>query len=136
MKIGMTLAAALLVAAPLAAQGGMGPMRGGMMTAVPNVDTLESQLSLTAEQKPKIAALVAEFEKSTRESREFITKAMESGGMQSMRDNPDAQKHFTALREARTRLAADIKAALTPGQASKYDELYPQRMGGRRPGGQ
>ncbi len=136
MKIGMALVAALMAAAPLAAQeGGMGPMRGGMMTAVPSVDTLEAQLSLTAEQKPKVAVAVETFERDTKDAREFLAKAMQSGGMQSMRDNPDAQKHMTALREARTKLATDIKAAITPEQAAKYDELYPQRMGGRRPGG-
>jgi|SRR5690606_14062074 len=137
MKIGLALAAMVLAVAPAAAQGG-GQMRGGMgmMSAVPNLDTLEAQLSLTAEQKPKVAAAVATFEQDSKDAREFITKAMQSGGMQSMRDNPDAQKQMTALREARTKLATDIKAVLTPDQAARYDELYPQRMGGRRPGGQ
>jgi hypothetical protein len=52
--------------------------------------------------------------------------------MQGMGD-PDAQKHMTVMREARTKLATDIKAAVTPEQAAKYDELYPAR---RRPQGQ
>lgn len=120
-------------ALPLTAQGGAPGMRN-MMTAVPNVDSLTAQLSLTAEQKPKVATAVATFETSTKDAREFMTKAMADGGMASMRDNPDAQKHLTAIRDARTKMVTEIKAAITPEQAAKYDELYPQRM--RRPGGE
>jgi hypothetical protein len=127
------LAMLVAFALPLTAQGGAPGMRN-MMTAVPNVDSLTAQLSLTAEQKPKVATAVATFETSTKDAREFMTKAMAGGGMASMRDNPDAQKHLTAIRDARTKMATEIKAAITPEQAAKYDELYPQRM--RRPGGE
>jgi Spy/CpxP family protein refolding chaperone len=131
------LAAMAVVALPLAAQGGAGSgMRGpgmGSMSAVPNIDTLATQLSLTAEQRPKVAAAITAFETSTKDAREFLAKAQAGGGMQGMRDNPDFQKHMTALREGRTKLATDIKAAVTAEQGAKYDELYPQR---RRPQGQ
>jgi Spy/CpxP family protein refolding chaperone len=111
-------------------------MRGGMMMgAAPNVDSLAAQLTLTSEQRPKVAAAVAAYELSTKEASEFMAKAQAGGNMMSMRDNPDFQKHMTVIREARTKMAAEIKAAITPEQATKYDELYPQRMG-RRPGGQ
>ena len=129
-RFGM-LAMLLALALPLAAQGGAPGMRN-MMTAVPDVDTLAAQLTLTAEQKPKVATAVAGFESSTKDAREFMTKAMAGGGMASMRDNPDAQKHLTTIREARTKMVTEIKAALTTEQAARYDELYPQR---RRPGG-
>jgi Spy/CpxP family protein refolding chaperone len=120
----------LAFALPISAQG----MRsGGMMGAVPHIDTLTSQLTLTAEQKPKVAAAVTAYEVATKDAREFMSKAMASGGMQGMRDNPDAQKHMTTIREARTKLSTDIKAAVTPEQAAKYDELYAPR---RRQGGQ
>ena len=126
-----TLAAVLAFAMPLAAQGGApGGMRG-MMNAVPNVDTLATQLTLTAEQKPKVAAAVAAFEVATKDAREFMTKAMSGGDMAAMRDNPDAQKNMTTIRDERTKMVTAIKAALTPEQVAKYDELYPQR---RRPG--
>ena len=130
------LAALVAFAMPLAAQGGApGGMRGpGMFAAVPNVDTLAAQLTLTAEQKPKVAAVVTAFEAATKESREFMTKAMSGGDMASMRDNPDFQKHAGIMRDARAKLATDIKAVITAEQGAKYDELYPQRM--RRPAGE
>jgi Spy/CpxP family protein refolding chaperone len=135
MKVRFALLASLAVlAAPLAAQGGQGMrMGGGMMGTPPSIDTLSAQLALTAEQKPKVEAALAAYTESTKDAREFMTKAMAGGGMAGMRDNPEAMKHLTTIREARTKLATDIKAAVTPEQAAKYDELYPQRMG-RRPG--
>jgi hypothetical protein len=133
MKVRFALMTALaFAAAPLAAQGA--PRNASMMTAVPNVDSLKSQLSLTAEQAPKVAEVVKAFETSTKESRDFLAKAMEGGNMQALRDNPDAMKHSTTLRDARTKLATDLKALLTPAQVTKYDELYPARM--RRPQGE
>lgn len=129
------LAALVAFALPVSAQGGApGGMRG-MLTAVPNVDTLAAQLTLTAEQKPKVATAVTTFEVATKDAREFMTKLMAGGDMSAMRDNPDAQKHMTTIREARTKMATEIKAALTPEQVTKYDALYPQRMG-RRPSGE
>lgn len=132
------LATLAMFAAPLAAQGGQGMRQGGgmgMMGAAPTLDTLTAQLGLTAEQLPKVEAAIKSYEESTKDARAFVAKAMEGGGMQGMRDNPDAMKHLTAMREARTKLATDIKAVLTAEQSAKYDELYPQRMR-RRAGGQ
>jgi Spy/CpxP family protein refolding chaperone len=126
------LVAMVALAMPLAAQGGApGGMRN-MMSAVPNVDSLASQLTLTAEQKPKVAAAVTAFEVATKDAREFMTKAMSGGDMAAMRDNPDFQKNATIVRDERTKMATAIKAVLTPEQVTKYDALYPQR---RRPGG-
>lgn len=132
------LAALVAFAMPLVAQGGPPPggMRaGGMMTAVPNVDTLAAQLTLTAEQKPKVAAAVTAFELATKDAREAMAKAQAGGDMQAMRSNPDFQKNMTTIRDARLKMTAEIKAAITQEQATKYDELYPQRMG-RRPSGE
>lgn len=137
MKVRFAVLAALaVVAAPLAAQGG-GQMRqgGGMMAAAPTLDSLKVQLTLTEEQLPKVEAALAAYEASTKDAQAFVAKVRASGDMQAMRDNPDAAKHMGTLRDARTKLATDIKAVLTTEQAAKYDELYPQRMG-RRPGGQ
>jgi hypothetical protein len=128
------LTALVALALPLAAQGG--GMRGGMMMgAAPNVDTLTAQLTLTSEQKPKVATAVASYEETTKDARAFMAKAQADGSMMSMRDNPDFQKHMVTMRDARTKMVTEIKAAITPEQAARYDELYPQRMG-RRPGGQ
>jgi hypothetical protein len=137
MKVRFALLASLaMLAAPLAAQGNTG-MRtgGGMMGAAPTIDSLKAQLTLTAEQLPKVEAALAAYQASTKDAQAFMAKIRESGNMQGMRDNPDAMKHMTTLREARAKLATDIKAAVTTEQAAKYDELYPQRMG-RRPGSQ
>jgi hypothetical protein len=135
------LAAFAMIAAPLAAQGGGqamrqgGGMAPGMMGAAPSIDTLTAQLALTAEQQPKVEVALKHYTESTKDAQAFLAKLRESGNMGGMRDNPDAMKHLGALREARTRLATDIKAAITPEQAAKYDELYPQQMR-RRTGGQ
>lgn len=140
MKVRSLLLASLaLAAAPLAAQGGgqgaqrMGGGRG-MMTALPTLDTLTAQLSLTAEQQPKVAELLATYQASTKASQEFVTKLMADGGMASMRDNPEAMAHMTALRQGRQKFATDLKVILTKDQVARYDELYPQRAG-RRPAG-
>lgn len=137
MKVRFAMLASLaMFAMPLAAQGGgqgMGRMGGGMMT-VPSADTLAAQLSLSADQKTKVAAVIKTYEESTKDARAAMAKAMEGGDMQAMRDNPDFQKNMTSMREARTKMTADIKAVLTAEQSAKYDELYPAR-GGRRPGG-
>ena len=139
MKARFALLASLAVfALPLAAQGGGQGMRGGGpggFMAVPSADTLTTQLSLSADQQAKVTAVIKTFETSTKDSRAFVAKMMENGGMQGMRDNPDAMKHMTSLREARTKMTADIKAILTKEQVAKYDELYPQRMGRRGGGG-
>lgn len=128
------LSSLVLLAAPLAAQGGgMGPGRGGnpmAMLSVPTAEVLTEQLALTAEQQPKVAALVAAYDSTTKADREAVAKVMESGDMQAMRGNPSMAK----VREARTKFTTDLKALLTADQVAKYDELYPQRMG-RRPGG-
>lgn len=137
------LAVAVIMAAPLAAQGGgmgMGGGRGmgGGMMAVPNADSLSSQLSLSAEQKPKVAALVKNFETSTKSVRDWMTGLQASGGMAAMRDNPGAQDSLTKLRDARTKFTTDLKALLTPEQVAKYDQLYPAmrpRQGGGAGGG-
>lgn len=135
----LLLASLVLVASPLAAQGGgqggqrMGGGRG-MMTALPPLDTLTAQLTLTAEQQPKVAELLATYTSSTKASQEFVTKLMADGGMAGMRDNPEAMAHLTALRQGREKFTTALKEILTAPQAARYDELYPQRMG-RRPGG-
>lgn len=140
MKVRSLLLASLaLVAAPLAAQGGgqagqrMGGGRG-MTAALPALDTLTAQLGLTAEQQPKVAELLANYGTSTKASQEFITKLQAEGGMASMRDNPEAMAHMTALRQGREKFTTELKALLTPAQVTTYDELYPQRPG-RRPAG-
>ncbi len=135
MKARFALLATLAVfAAPLAAQGGGQGMRmgGGMMAAAPSLDSLTAQLVLTEEQQPKVAAVLKAYEESTKDAQAFVTKMRESGNMQGLRDNPDAMKHMTALRDARSKMTTDLKAILTTEQSAKYDELYPQRM--RRPG--
>lgn len=138
MKIRYALLATLaLFATPLAAQGGGQGMRmgGGMMAAAPSLDSLTAQLTLTAEQQPKVAAVLKAHQESTKDAQAFLAKMRESGQMGAMRDNPEAMKHMTSLREARTKLVADLKAILTPEQSARYDELYPQQMR-RRAGGQ
>ncbi len=135
MKVRFAMLASLaLFAMPLAAQGGGQGMRmGGGMMAMPSADTLATQLSLSADQKVKVAAVIKTYEESTKDARAAMSKAMEGGDMAAMRDNPDFQKNMTSIREARTKMTADIKAILTAEQSAKYDELYPAR--GRRPGG-
>lgn len=126
------LAAVALVAAPLAAQGGGMGSRGNPMAmlSVPTVDTLTRQLGLSADQQGKVKALVAAYDSTTATDRAAVSKVMAAGDMQALRGNPALGK----LREARSAFVAALKDVLTAAQATKYDELYPSRMG-RRPRG-
>ncbi|HET9064734.1 MAG TPA: hypothetical protein VFN22_02785 [Gemmatimonadales bacterium] len=126
------LSSLALLAAPLAAQGGGGGMRGNPMAMleVPATGTLTEQLTLTPEQVTKVTALAAAYDSNTVKDRAAVAKLLEAGDMQALRGN----ESFTKVREARTKFATDLKALLTPAQVAKYDELYPAR-GGRRPGG-
>jgi Spy/CpxP family protein refolding chaperone len=126
------LAALALVAAPLAAQGGGMAGRGNPMAmlSVPTVDTLTHQLGLTADQQVKVKALVATYDSSTATDRAEVSKVMAAGNMQALRGNAS----FGKVREARTKFVAALKEVLTPEQVTKYDALYPSRMG-RRPSG-
>jgi hypothetical protein len=140
MKVRSLLLASLaLTAAPLAAQGGgQGGQRAGggrgMQAALPALDTLTAQLTLTEAQQPKVAELMASYTAATKQSQEFVTKMMAEGGMATMRDNPEAMAHMTALREGRAKFVTDLKAMLTAEQVATYDKLYPARQG-RRPAG-
>ncbi|MEO8479091.1 MAG: hypothetical protein ABI542_05600 [Gemmatimonadota bacterium] len=124
------LSSLVLLAAPLAAQGG-GAMRGNPMSMleVPATATLTEQLTLTADQVTKVTVLAAAFDSSTVKDRTAVAKLIEAGDMQALRGN----ESFTKVREARTKFTADLKAILTPAQVTKYDELYPARV--RRPSG-
>jgi Spy/CpxP family protein refolding chaperone len=126
------LSSLVLLAAPLAAQGGMGAGRGNPMAmlSVPTTELLTEQLALSAEQQPKVAALIAAYDSTTVTDRAAVAKLIEAGDMQAMRGDPSMAR----VREARTKFTTDLKAMLTAEQVAKYDELYPQRMG-RRPGG-
>lgn len=94
-------------------QGGPGGGRGG-----PNIEMLEKELGLSADQKAKL---------------EPILKA-QGQKMQELRDLPQDQRREKgrALREATQK---EIEAVLTPDQIKKFGELRQRGGQGQRGGG-
>jgi Spy/CpxP family protein refolding chaperone len=131
----MLVAAALvLVAMPLAAQGGMGGGQGGMgggmgggqgrgaMQQRQN-EMLFRGITLTDTQRAKIDTLQTA-------QRTMMMEMMQSGAMQ----DPAARER---MMEMRTKHNDDIRALLTPEQRTQFDknlaEMPQGGMGGRRP---
>lgn len=129
--IRMLVATALvLVAMPMAAQGGMGGGQGGMgggqggqgrgaMQQRQN-EMLFKGITLTDAQKAKIDTLQTA-------QRTAMQEMMQSGAMQ----DPAAREHMT---EMRTKHNNDIRAVLTPEQRTLFDKNLAE-MPARGPGG-
>jgi len=113
----MAVCAAALCSAPLLAQGG----GGGRMQMSPEdqVAAIDKAVTLTADQKPKVLAIVEASQKSMADLRNS------GGDMQAMRPK---------MMEIRTKQNADIKALLTDDQKTKFD-AYVASMPQGRPGG-
>jgi len=125
MKHGMRAAilavcAAALTAAPAMAQGGGGGGGRGMMTPDQQVERLDTALTLTADQKTSIKAILEASMKDQMALRDDTTLSQD-----------DRMAKQRSIREAQT---AKIKAVLTDDQKTKYDAMMAaQRQ--RGPGG-
>ncbi|MDP9038390.1 MAG: hypothetical protein M3O02_03825 [Acidobacteriota bacterium] len=112
------LGAALLLSVPALAQGG--PGGGGRMNPQTQVDAMTDQLGLTAEQQPKVLAILQESQKKMMEIRN-------SGG-----DPEEMRPKMMALREDQQ---TKIKAVLTDEQRVKYDAMIKAQQERMRNGG-
>lgn len=114
------LATLVVVAAPLAAQGGR--RGGGGM----NVDNMATMYTLSADQKTRTDSLVKIFTAGTAATQAWIRSEAQAGAVA----NADSAKKVA---DARARFNADFKALLTPDQAKKFDSVQanpPARRGG------
>lgn len=117
----LALCSAALSTAPMLAQGGPGGGgggRGAQMTPQQQLDTMTQQLSLTADQQPKVLAILEDSQKKMADLRA-------SGA-----DPADMRPKMMAIRQDQQ---TKIKAVLTADQKTKYDAMLAaqqQRMGG------
>ena len=88
--------------------------RGG-----PSIEALTTNLSLTAEQVPKVKAVLDEQR----------TK------MAELRNETDQEARRTKSQALRTETTAKMKAILTPEQFTKYEKMGAGMRGNRPPGG-
>lgn len=101
------------------AQGGGGGGRG-MMNPQTQLDAMTSQLGLTAEQQPKVLAILQDSQKKMMEIRN-------SGA-----DPADMRPKMMAVREDQQ---TKIKAVLTDDQKPKYDAMIQAQQQRMRNGG-
>jgi len=110
-----------VVAAPLAAQGGM--RMGGQL----NIESLGTMYSLSAEQKSSTEALLKTYNASTMGVQAWMTKMRESGDMAAMRTGPGAADSMKKMTDARAKFDADFKAILIGTQVAKFDSVATAR---------
>lgn len=117
------LAMMVIAAAPLAAQGGgggggMGGMGGGrgMARGINNDSTMTAVLGLSADQHSKYKATLDAFNTANMSLMTYM-RAQRSAEAEVSADSTAKQ---AALR---TKLTADLKALLTPAQATKFDSV-------------
>lgn len=115
----LMLCSAALCTAPMLAQGGGGGGRG-MMNPQNQLTMLTDRLSLTADQQPKVLAILEDTQKKMMDIRN-------SGA-----DPQDMRPKMMALRQEQQE---KIKGLLTDDQKTKYDAMMEQ-MRGRMRGGQ
>ena len=97
-----------------------GPPGGGMRgRGGPSIEMLTTNLSLTAEQVPKVKAVLDDQR----------TK------MGELRNETDQEARRTKMQELRKETTEKMKAILTPEQFAKYEKMMPGMRGNRPPGG-
>jgi hypothetical protein len=117
----LVLCSAALCTAPMLAQGGGGGGRG-MQSPEQQYDAMNTALSFTADQAPKVKAILADSQKKMMDLRN-------SGA--------DPADMRPAMMKIRTDQQTAIKALLTDDQKKKYDDMLATQMqrGGRGGGG-
>jgi Spy/CpxP family protein refolding chaperone len=94
--------------------------RGGGMSVDQRLERMSTELELTAEQKPKVKAVLEESMKKMQEIRSDSNLAPE-----------DRRTKMRTIREDESKA---MKAILKPEQFDKYEKMAQQRAGGRGPG--
>jgi protein CpxP len=111
----LALCSAALCTTPMLAQGGGGR---GMQTPDQQVAALDTAVTLTPDQKPKVLAI-------------FTADAKKMADLRAAQD-PDMRTKMTAMRADEQ---SQIKAVLTDDQKTKYDAMIAARGAGRQGGG-
>jgi hypothetical protein len=119
------LALLVVVAAPLAAQGG-GMGRGGGRGM--SIDQLTTQYSLSSDQKTKTDALLKIYNDGTTATQAWMRSEAQAGAAR----NADSAKKVS---DALTKFNADFKALLAGPQIAKFDSIQAARASSRRGGG-
>lgn len=134
MKARFALAAlAILIAAPLAAQGGGMRMGGGGQI---NIESLTALYSLSTEQGKKTEEFLATYTEATKGVQAWMMKLRESGAaMGSIRDTPGFADSMKKSTDARARFDADFKSILVGTQVVKFDSVAAARAARMRPQG-
>jgi len=97
-----------------------GPPGGGQRgRGGPSIETLTTNLSLTADQIPKVKAVLDEQRQK----------------MGELRNETDQQVRRTKMQALRTDMTAKMKEILTAEQFAKYEKMGPGMRGNRPPGG-
>ncbi|MEO5825967.1 MAG: hypothetical protein ABIR59_08775 [Gemmatimonadales bacterium] len=137
MKARFALAAlAILIAAPLAAQGGGGGMRMGGAGGGMNIESLNGMYSLSTEQTKKAEGFLETYTDATKGVQAWMMKLRESGApMGSIRDTPGFADSMKKSTDARARFDADFKSILVGTQVVKFDSVAAARAARTRPQG-
>ena len=97
-----------------------GPPGGGQRgRGGPSIEMLTTNLSLTADQIPKVKAVLDEQRQK----------------MGELRNETDQQVRRTKIQSLRTDTTAKMKEILTAEQFAKYEKMGPGMRGNRPPGG-
>jgi len=97
-----------------------GPPGGGQRgRGGPSIEMLTTNLSLTADQIPKVKAALDEQRQK----------------MGELRNETDQQVRRTKMQALRTDMTAKMKEILTTEQFAKYEKMGPGMRGNRPPGG-
>lgn len=97
-----------------------GPPGGGQRgRGGPSIEMLTTNLSLTADQIPKVKAVLDEQRQK----------------MGELRNETDQQVRRTKMQALRTDMTAKMKEILTAEQFAKYEKMGPGMRGNRPPGG-
>ncbi len=124
------LALLVVVAAPLAAQGGggSGGMGGGRgMGGGINVEQMTTMYSLTPAQATKATELKKTYDASTAGVQAWIAKLRESGDMAAMREAPGAADSMKKMTTAREAFNGEFKKILTAAQVTTFDSVQAAR---------
>ena len=129
MKFRLALLAMLVVvAAPMAAQGGGMGRAGGFGRAI-SVDNLTTLYKLTKDQKTRTQVMVDDYNKSAQPLQQYISSQRNDGAIVPM----DSTKKQQQLRDD---FNAKFKVLLTGDQSKKFDSVQaaarPVRGGGFR----
>ena len=131
LKRTLTLAAlTALLALPAVAQQGPPPGGGMRRMGVPSIEELTTRLNLTADQQPKVKAMIAQYDTDTKGARDVLMKnmqAVQAGTVdrESVRD--ESTMALTHMRDRAEQLNKEIRGILDADQQKAFDQYLAER---------